>query len=185
MHDRICDSAPHRRHNENCEQIEGLKAGSKMIIVESVSPNEGPRPGGVVPDLIVLHGTAGKSDRADVAWCTNSTAKVSYHYIVGRDGRIYSLVSEDRRAWHAGLSAWKGRANCNDFSIGIGLSNAGNGELYTDGQYKVLGELVADIRARRSIPWKRVVGHYHISPGRKTDPWYTFEWMRIVSHDED
>jgi N-acetyl-anhydromuramyl-L-alanine amidase AmpD len=99
---------------------------------------------------------------------------------VGRDGAVYQLVPDELRAWHAGKSTWKGRTDCNDYSIGIGVSNRSDGELYTDAQYDALAELVANIHRRWSIPWAGVVGHYHVSPDRKTDPWYTFEWMRLI-----
>lgn len=149
-------------------------------IIPKPSPNHSPRPAGVKPDLLIIHGTAGKSDAGDIAWCRDPVSKVSYHYIVGRDGKVYQLVADDRKAWHAGLSDWQGRGNCNDYSIGIGLSNRGDGEKYTDAQYTALRSLVGQLRTKHGIPWERVVGHYHVSPGRKTDPWYSFEWMRMV-----
>ena len=64
---------------------------------------------------------------ADLDWMGRAESQVSYHYLIGRDGAVYRLVPEDRRAWHAGASVWEGRANCNDYSIGIGLSNDGRG----------------------------------------------------------
>src|SRR5690606_39685224 len=82
-------------------------------IIRRDSPNHGPRPAGVAPSLIVVHGTAGRTDAGDVDWCTQPESQVSYHYIVGRDGTLYALVPEDRRAWHAGRSEWEGRQNVN------------------------------------------------------------------------
>src|SRR5690606_41510569 len=96
-----------------------------MNIVDRPSPNKGARPTGVTPDMVIIHGTAGKSDAGDVDWCTRAESKVSYHYIIGRDGTIYRLVDEDERAWHAGVSEWSGRWNCDPYSIGIGLRNDG------------------------------------------------------------
>lgn len=149
-----------------------------MAIIEQPSPNHGPRPFGVRPDLIVIHGTAGRSDMADLDWMGRAESQVSYHYLIGRDGAVYRLVPEDRRAWHAGASVWEGRANCNDYSIGIGLSNDGR-EPYPAAQIDAAGKLVADLCDRYGIPLRRVVGHCHVSPGRKTDPWLHFEWGRL------
>ena len=101
---------------------------------------------------------------------------VSPHYLVARDGAVYQLVHEKDVAWHAGVSAMKdGRANVNDFSIGIemiGTKTSG----YTDAQYAALKKLLADIESRYTI--KNVVGHSDIAPDRKTDPW-VFDWKRI------
>lgn len=162
-----------------------------MLIVLRSSPNKNDRPAGVRPSLIVVHGTAGSSDAGDVSWCCTSQAQldqqhgkgkysaVSYHYIIGRDGKIYQLVPDDKRAWHAGVSSYNGRKGCNDFSIGIGISNNGE-EDYTAKQYTACKELVEMLRTKHDIPLVRVVGHCHVSPGRKTDPWLHFEWMRIA-----
>ncbi|HEX7049110.1 MAG TPA: N-acetylmuramoyl-L-alanine amidase, partial [Longimicrobiales bacterium] len=103
-------------------------------ILDRPSPNHNARPAGVRPDLIVIHGTAGETDAGDLAWCRDPKSQVSYHYLIGRDGRIYRLVPEERRAWHAGVSGWEGRQGCNDYSIGVGLCNDGR-EPYTPAQY--------------------------------------------------
>jgi len=100
---------------------------------------------------------------------------VSYHYIVGRDGTVYQLVPDEERAWHAGESVWQGRPNCNDYSLGVALSNDGK-EPYPDAQVRAAGELVADLCRRWGIPWERIVSHALVSPGRKTDPWLHFPW---------
>lgn len=152
-----------------------------MTVKERPSPNHNARPAGVRPDLILIHGTAGRSDAGDLSWLCAPESEVSYHYLIGRDGAVYRLVDDERRAWHAGRSAWEGRADCNDYAIGIGLSNDG-AEPYTAAQYAALGELVRDIRSRFDIPLRRIVGHHHVSPGRKTDPWYHFEWGRFFDH---
>ena len=155
------------------------------MILDKPSPNQGARPPGVEPDLLVLHGTVG-SDAGDLAWLSNAESKVSYHYLIQRDGTVYRLVPEARKAWHAGVSSWEGRDNCNAYSIGIGLSNLGpkgsqEFEPFTREQYKAAGWLCADIMERYGIPFERVVGHQHISPGRKTDPWLHFQWTRLVA----
>lgn len=154
-----------------------------MKILWRPSPNHGPRPAGAGPMLVVMHGTAGRSDEGDVDWCCRSKPElpggyspVSYHYIVGRDGAVYQLVRESRRAWHAGVSRWLGRENVNDFSVGVALSNAGPPEPYPQAQLDAAAELVADILRRRGLDGSRIVGHADIAPRRKTDPWETFPW---------
>ena len=96
-----------------------------MNIIDSPSPNQNDRPRGAgLPSLIVLHGTVG-TDAGDLSWIRSPASKVSYHYLILRDGTVHRMVRPERRAWHAGASEWAGRENVNDFSIGIGLSSKG------------------------------------------------------------
>lgn len=151
-----------------------------MKIIDSPSPNQSDRPSGVKPDLLVIHGTAG-TDRGDLQHLRSPASNVSYHYLVLRDGSVHRLVRPERRAWHAGVSSWEGRENVNNYGIGIGMSNRGDGELYTRSQYEAAGRLCAILRRVYGIPLERIVGHCHVSPGRKSDPWLTFEWMRLAA----
>lgn len=151
-----------------------------MKITDSPSPNQSDRPAGVEPRLIVIHGTVG-SDAGDLSHLCRSDSQVSYHYLVQRKGTIHRLVRPDRRAWHAGKSSWRGVADVNDYSIGIGLSNLGGSELFTEEQYEAAGWLCSVFIREYGIGLEDIVGHYHISPGRKTDPWYTFEWGRLFA----
>jgi N-acetylmuramoyl-L-alanine amidase len=162
-----------------------------MTILEHPSPNHGPRPVGVRPDLIVIHGTKGRTESGDLAWLCDQARRpeggvydtsVSYHYLIARDGTVYRLVPEERRAWHAGKSVWEGRPDVNDYSIGIALSNDGS-EPYPPEQIRAAAELAAAICGRWNIPLSRIVGHYHVSgahthvrPDPKTDPWEHFPW---------
>lgn len=150
-----------------------------LRIEDRPSPNHGPRPPGVRPDLIVIHGSAGDSAAGDLSWIRNPASKVSYHYLVGRNGNVYRLVPESRRAWHAGVSSWQGRPDTNDYSIGISLSNRGPGEPFTPEQYTALIALTRDVMARWNIPQSRIVGHLDVAPGRKFDPWDHFDWRRF------
>jgi len=154
-----------------------------MSIIDSPSPNHNSRPADVPPSLIVIHGTVG-SDAGDLAWIRDPGSEVSYHYLIQRTGDTHRIVRPELRAWHAGVSTWEGRGNVNDYSIGIGLSNLGDGEAYTAAQYRAAGELCSILVREWEIPMERIVGHYHISPGRKTDPWYTFQWMRLAAEIE-
>ena len=102
--------------------------------------------------------------------------RVSAHFLVGRDGALTQFVSCAERAWHAGVSTWRGRERCNDFSIGVELEGAD--ELaYEAAQYRVLARLTRALRRR--YPIADLVGHQDIAPGRKTDPGPAFDWERL------
>ena len=152
-------------------------------IIDSSTRNQNVRPGSVRPDCIIIHGTVG-TDTSDLSWLRNPESKVSYHYLIQRPGAIHRLVHPERRAWHAGESEWEGRKNVNDYSIGVGLSNLGNGEAFTAAQYASAGWLCEILMREHNIPLERILGHYHIAPLRKTDPWYTFQWMRLAAEIE-
>lgn len=102
--------------------------------------------------------------------------QVSAHFLIRRDGQLNQYVACDRRAWHAGESAWRGRKNCNDFAIGIELEGADTVP-FTAAQYDVLVPLIKLLReAYPGIAADAIVGHEHIAPGRKTDPGPAFDW---------
>jgi len=125
--------------------------------------------------MVIIHGDAGSSDAGTVSWIQNPESRVSYHYLVGRDGEIYQFVDEDSKAWHAGTSEWNGVADLNRLSVGVAFANNGQ-EHFKAIQYEVGAELVADICRRHKIPCDKIRGHYEVSPGRKTDPWDHFDW---------
>ncbi|WP_017938619.1 1,6-anhydro-N-acetylmuramyl-L-alanine amidase AmpD [Zestomonas thermotolerans] len=104
--------------------------------------------------------------------------RVSAHFLIERDGAVTQFVSCQDRAWHAGVSCFAGRENCNDFSIGIELE--GTDELpFSDAQYRVLVELTRQLQAAYpAIGLDRICGHSDIAPGRKTDPGPCFDWAR-------
>ena len=83
-----------------------------MRIVECRSPNHDARPTGTPIDMLVLHYTGMKTGEEALARLCDPAAKVSAHYTIDRDGRIYHHVDEDRRAWHAGISYWAGETQC-------------------------------------------------------------------------
>jgi AmpD protein len=157
------------------------------------SPNFGPRPEGVAVELIVVHsislppgeygGDAIESlfdNTLDAAahpyFATIRDLRVSAHFLIRRDGGLLQFVSCDARAWHAGASVWKGRSNCNDFSIGIELEGLEGGP-FEASQYDRLASVVRQCAAR--YPITAVAGHEHVAPGRKGDPGAGFEWRRI------
>ena len=107
-----------------------------------------------------------------------SDLRVSAHFLVRRDGEVIQFVPCSRRAWHAGVSNWTGRENCNDFSIGIELEGCDRLP-FEEAQYRTLNRLLAELRQR--YPIEAVLGHSDIAAGRKTDPGPCFDWRRV--HD--
>jgi N-acetyl-anhydromuramyl-L-alanine amidase AmpD len=146
------------------------------------SPAQKDRAAGSTVSLVVLHGTVG-SDAGDFGWLSQGGAPgapVSYHYWISRRGRIVNFVPPARQAFHAGISEWKGRKSVNNFSIGVGLSNLGvRTDVYTEAQYTAAGWLCALLHKHHVQGFENYVGHHHVSPGRKTDPWDHFEWGRF------
>lgn len=157
------------------------------------SPNCDARPPGTAVELIVIHAISLPPDafggrgiielftnRLDPAahpyYRTIHELRVSAHFLIRRDGELIQFVSCAQRAWHAGVSCWRGRAACNDFSIGIELEGC-DSVAFADAQYQTLTALVAELRARHPIA--EVVGHCDIAAGRKTDPGPCFDWTRL------
>jgi len=147
------------------------------------SPNHGPRPPDGRVDILVLHYTEMADAEAAIARLSDPAAAVSAHYLVDRAGGVVRLVAEDRRAWHAGVSAWHGLADINGRSIGIELDNAGHaGGLppFPEAQMQALARLALAILARHPIPPGNVVGHSDIAPARKRDPGERFDWRWLA-----
>jgi AmpD protein len=102
--------------------------------------------------------------------------QVSSHFYIRRDGSLWQFVSADDRAWHAGQSEYRGRAQCNDDSIGIELEGL-EGDAFEGAQYAQLARLCLDLH--QHYPIAHIAGHEHIAPGRKHDPGAAFDWMRL------
>ena len=158
------------------------------------SPNQGQRPDGVKPWLVVLHSislppgvyggdaierlfTNRLDASSDPAFAGLDGLQVSAHFVIRRTGRLEQYVSCDRRAWHAGKSVWRGLPNCNDHSIGIELEGL-EGHTFDARQYPVLVDLIR--RLARRYPVRDVVGHEHVAPGRKGDPGAGFDWLHLA-----
>jgi N-acetylmuramoyl-L-alanine amidase len=127
---------------------------------------------------------AGQLPPAFAAPADTPLGRASAHYLVEEDGRVFRLVDEDGRAWHAGVSFWAGESNINARSIGIELVNGGHDfglPPFPDRQIDALTALVLDIMRRRSIPAARVVGHSDVAPDRKADPGERFPWARLAA----
>ena len=104
--------------------------------------------------------------------------RVSAHFFIRRTGRVLQFVSCDQRAWHAGVSSWAGREQCNDHSIGIELEGL-EGQTFERAQYAALARLLRS--AAQRYPIDAVVGHEDIAPGRKGDPGPGFDWPALRS----
>ncbi len=133
--------------------------------------------------MAVLHYTEMESAEASLARLTEPEAKVSAHYLIGEDGEVVRLVPEDKRAWHAGASYWRGHRDVNSASIGIELDNPGHANGYRafpDAQIEALLPLLHRIVREHDIPRANVVGHSDVAPARKTDPGELFPWERLA-----
>jgi N-acetylmuramoyl-L-alanine amidase len=157
-------------------------------IIWRPSPNYNAR---VVPDgeapirQIILHYTGMQDGQAAEDWLCNPQAGVSSHYIVHEDGRIVQMVEEMDRAWHAGVSRWRGRDDLNSSSIGIEIQNPGHEWGYRpfpDVQMRQVIRLVATLCVRHRIDRAEVIGHADIAPTRKEDPGELFDWPRLAMH---
>ncbi len=150
-----------------------------MTSAPATSPNFGPRRGGVLPDMVVLHYTAMVDAEAARARLCDPGAEVSAHYLIGRDGTVWALVDEAQRAWHAGAGYWGGVTDVNSRSIGIELDNTG-AQPFAAPQMAALETLLPGILERWSIPAERVIGHSDMAPHRKADPGARFDWQRLA-----
>ena len=144
---------------------------------------------GKTPKLIVVHATGGHY-QGDILTLTGQTDKqVSAHYYIDQKGHIYYMLDEHKTAWHAGISKWNGlevkklglNPSVNEVSIGIELENSGH-EPYTDEQYESLIFVIKDILTRWYIDKENIVGHNQVSPGRKSDPYAYFDWLRVKNN---
>jgi N-acetylmuramoyl-L-alanine amidase len=152
-------------------------------ITDLPSPNHDERPEAV--NMLILHYTGMQSAQAAIDRLRDPVARVSSHYVVDEDGAIVRLVQEERRAWHAGVSFWRGRRVLNDVSIGIEIVNPGHEwgyRRFPHAQIEAVRALCLDILGRHAIPPIKVVGHSDVAPDRKQDPGELFPW-RELAHD--
>ncbi|MGH1414297.1 MAG: N-acetylmuramoyl-L-alanine amidase [Pelagimonas sp.] len=112
-------------------------------------------------------------------WLCNPEAQVSAHYVIAEDGRLWQLVSEDMRAWHAGAGAWGDVTDVNSQSIGIEIANSGS-HPFCEPQMAVLERLMSGMMTRWDIRPERVIGHSDCAMGRKIDPGGRFDWLRLA-----
>ena len=164
-----------------------------MRLVESLNCDE--RPAGTEITLVVLHSISlppgeygGDSierlftNRLDPAahpyFKEIFELKVSSHYLVRRDGEVVQFVPPQLRAWHAGVSSWRGRERCNDFSIGIELEGTEE-DAFSSSQYQSLAALIRQLQ--KQFPIRDIAAHSDVAPGRKTDPGPRLDWRRLLA----
>ncbi|HYD25414.1 MAG TPA: N-acetylmuramoyl-L-alanine amidase [Croceibacterium sp.] len=134
--------------------------------------------------MVVLHYTE-MERAAALERLTDPAAKVSAHYFIGEDGEVVRLVDEDKRAWHAGASYWRGHKDVNSASIGIELDHPGHAlgyRAFAEAQIDALVPLLHRIVKLHDIPRANVVGHSDVAPARKTDPGELFPWDRLAKY---
>ncbi len=172
----------------------GLIAAARQV----KSPNCDDRPPGTGPELIVIHGISLPPGEYGGPWIDRLFAntlppdehpyfaeiqhlRVSSHLMIDRAGLLTQYVPIHRRAWHAGRSHWRGRNECNDFSVGLELEGTDD-ESYDDRQYEALAAVIAALQeAYPALADGWIAGHADVAPGRKTDPGPAFDWRRLES----
>ena len=132
------------------------------------------------PNFVILHYTSSNNAGRALSTLTDPASKVSAHYLIARDGKIYSLVDERARAWHAGVSYWGGNRDVNSASIGIELDNDGV-EAFAEPLLNSLLALLEDLQTRYAIPAANFLGHSDVAPRRKPDPGRWFPWQRFAA----
>ena len=155
-----------------------------LRVRELASPNHDARPDGTPVDVLVLHYTDMRSGAAALARLRDPEARVSSHYVVEEDGAVFRLVPEARRAFHAGVSHWRGHEALNGRSIGIEVVNPGHSCGYRPFpalQMAALCDLSLSILSRWPIPARNVVAHSDVSPDRKRDPGELFDWEGLAA----
>ncbi|MSP43752.1 MAG: N-acetylmuramoyl-L-alanine amidase [Alphaproteobacteria bacterium] len=153
-----------------------------MQIIARPSPNFNERAGGAV-DMLVLHYTGMISREHAMARLCDPKSQASAHYLIDEEGRVYQMLAEERRAWHAGVSCWAGERDVNSCSIGIELVNPGHDLDYRNfppRQMEALAQLCLKILSRHPIPASRVLGHSDVAPGRKRDPGEKLDWAWLA-----
>lgn len=133
------------------------------------------------PRLIVIHQTEMESAEAalKVLHSQNAQGRVSAHYLIANNGKLYQLVEDNQRAWHAGVGSWQGMTDINSVSIGIELDNNGS-EPFEERQILSLIRLLDDLCKRFNIPRDAIIGHADLAPSRKSDPSRHFPWQRLA-----
>ena len=156
-----------------------------MVIREAPSPNHDERPEGGPIDTLVLHYTGMRTVEEAIGRLRDPASRVSAHYVVEEDGLVWRLVPEGRRAWHAGVSHWRGRESLNGRSIGVEVVNPGHEWGYRPFpalQMAAVCDLCLEIIARHPIDARDVVAHSDVSPDRKQDPGELFDWEGLAAN---
>ena len=170
--------------------VEVWVAGARRVL----SLNCDSRPDGVDVTLLVLHSislppgeyggdaierlfTSRLDPAAHASFADLAGLRVSSHFLVRRDGALIQFVPVQRRAWHAGVSNWRGRERCNDYSVGVELEGTDD-NVFADAQYARLSQLARSLQGL--LPIRDIAAHSDIAPDRKTDPGARFDWPRFL-----
>ena len=135
--------------------------------------------------IIIIHYTGMQSERESIQKLCNSNSKVSSHYLINRNGKVFNLVHDSHVAWHAGKSCWGRRKNLNKNSIGIELVNKGHQFGYTSFKKKQISMLInlcKKLIKKYKIKKKNIIGHSDIAPLRKIDPGEKFPWKYLAKN---
>ena len=157
----------------NCD---GRPAGTEVsqLVLHSISLPRGEYGGDAIERLF----TNRLDPAAHPSFADLAGLRVSSHFLVRRDATLIQFVPLRKRAWHAGVSIWRGRERCNDYSVGVELEGTDDSE-FGAAQYGCLSRLVKKLQ--RVLPLRDVAGHSDIAPGRKSDPGARFDWPRLLS----
>lgn len=164
---------------------QATKPRSVKNILSHPSANFGDRPTDCPIDILVLHYTGMQSGEAALERLCDPKSSVSSHYMIEEDGRIFQLVDEDKRAWHAGAGGWQECRDVNSHSIGIEIVNPGHEYGYRpfpEIQISSVIHLAQDILARHNIPSSRIIAHSDMTPDRKEDPGEFFPWQYLAEN---
>ena len=161
-----------------------LAPDSPLAVKVVPSPNQGPRKDGRRPSMVLLHYTGMEDGVSAIRRLCDPLAEVSAHYFVQEDGRIFQLVPEAARAWHAGRGCWRGETDVNSASIGIEIVNRGHDFDYPDFpdvQIDAVIALCRDVVERNGIAPTEILAHSDVAPDRKRDPGEKFPWRRLAA----
>jgi len=157
----------------NCD-ARPARAAVSLLVVHAISLPPGEYGGDAIEQLF--------TNRLDPAghpyFKTIVSLRVSSHFLIRRNGALVQFVPLGKRAWHAGVSRWRGRERCNDFSVGVELEGTDDAP-FEAAQYARLSELIHVLRAQ--LPLRDVAAHSEVAPGRKTDPGAHFDWARLLA----
>jgi N-acetylmuramoyl-L-alanine amidase len=169
-----------RRKDQTAEIM--FTPDSRLVSRVFPSPNIEERREGFRPDLLLLHYTGMASAEAAIHWLAAPESRVSCHYVVDEEGAVTQMVQEAFRAWHAGVSHWRGIDDINSSSIGIEIQNSGHSAGYPgfpEPQMAAVEALCLDIVRRHEIKPEQVLAHSDVAPHRKIDPGEKFDWQRL------
>ncbi len=154
-----------------------------MVLKKYTSPNFNDRKNGVDPSMLVLHYTGMRDAKSALSHLCDPSSQVSAHYVIEENGDVHQLVADEKRAWHAGVSYWRGERDINSASIGIEIVNPGHEFGYREfpeGQMLSVIKICRDLMRKYDIPAANVLGHSDVAITRKIDPGHLFPWRRLA-----